>query len=94
MATNFAWNAEKDDWLVEQREISFREVADAIGEGHAVALLPHHNQQRYPGQRIYYVEVRRYIYMVPFVTEPDGTRFLKTIIPSSEATRYYLGGRR
>ena len=58
-----------------------------------MAQLPHHNQARYPGQRIYYVEVRSYIYMVPFVTEPDGTRFLKTIIPSSEATRYYLGRR-
>ena len=80
--------------MVEHRGISFQEVADAIEEGRAVALLPHHNQQRYPGQRVYYVNVRRYIYMVPFVTEPDGTRFLKTIIPSSEATGYYLGGRR
>ena len=29
------------------------------------------------------------IHLVPFVTETDGTRFLKTIIPSRKATRDY-----
>ena len=93
MTTNFAWNAAKDRILREKRRISFQEVADAIEEGRVVDLLPHHNQERYPGQQTYYVEVRRYIYMVPFVTEPDGTEFLKTVIPSGRATRRYLGRR-
>ena len=36
---------------------------------------------------IYVVEADEYMYLVPFVTETDGTRFLKTIIPSRKATR-------
>ena len=94
MATNYDWNPEKDDILKTERGITFQEVADAIERGEAVALVPHHNQDRYPGQEIYYVRVKEYIYMVPFVTEGDGTRFLKTIFPSRKATRDYLGGDR
>ena len=41
---------------------------------------------------MYVVDIDRYLYLVPFVTAADGTRFLKTIIPSRKATRDY--GRR
>ncbi len=54
-----------------------------------VVVLKHPNQDRYPGQMIYVVESDEYIYLVPFVTQTDGTRFLKTIIPSRKATRDY-----
>ena len=52
-------------------------------------VLEHPNQERYPGQQIYVVEIDEYIHLVPFVTQTDGTRFLKTIIPSRKATREY-----
>ncbi len=45
-------------------------------------MLEHPDQGRYPGRMIYVVDIERYIYLVPFVTAGDGTRFLKTIIPS------------
>ena len=38
---------------------------------------------------IYVVDIEQYLHLVPFVTEPDGTRFLKTIIPSRKAMREY-----
>ena len=41
---------------------------------------------------VHVVEVGNYPYLVPFVLESDGTRFLKMIIPSRKATRDY--GRR
>ena len=52
-------------------------------------MLEHPNQDRYPGQLIYVVDIDEYIYLVPFVMQADGTRFLKTIIPSRKATRDY-----
>lgn len=52
----------------------------------------HPNQERYPGQMIYVVDIDNYLYLVPFVTEPDGTIFLKTIIPSRKAMSWH--GRR
>ncbi len=93
MATDFAWDPEKDRILREKRRISFPRVARAIRQGSVVDVVPHHNQDRYPGQEIYYVEIDKYVYAVPFVTEPDGTEFLKTVIPSRKATRDYLGRR-
>ena len=55
-------------------------------------VLDHPNQQKYPGQSIYVVDVDRYIYLVPFVYSNDGDRSLKTIIPSRKATRDYQEG--
>jgi len=49
------------------------------------------NQQQYPGQRIFIVDVEGYACLVPFV-ENDEVIFLKTVIPSRKMTRQYLGG--
>lgn len=49
----------------------------------------HPNQERYPGPMIYGVEADEYSHLVPFIMQTDGTRFLKTIIPSRKATKTY-----
>ena len=90
MDISFDWSLEKDQELIEQRGISFESVVSAIEQGGLVDVLEHPNQTRYPGQLIYVVEIDQYIHLVPFVTQADGTRFLKTIIPSRKATRDYL----
>ena len=38
---------------------------------------------------IYVVEADEYIHLVPFIMQTDGTRFLKTTIPSRKATKTY-----
>jgi hypothetical protein len=53
--------------------------------------IEHPNQQQYPGQKIFIVNVEGYAYLVPFV-EDDEMIFLKTIIPSRKMTKEYLGG--
>ena len=92
METRFDWSAEKNRQLTEQRGISFEGVLSAMEQDGLVDVLEHPNQNRYAGQLIYVVEIDNYLYLVPFVTQPDGTRFLKTIIPSRRAMRDY--GRR
>ena len=89
MAASFDWNPEKDRQLAKQRGISVERVLSAIERGGLVDVLDHPNQERYPGQWIYMVDIERYLYLVPFVTTADGTRFLQTIIPSRKATRDY-----
>ena len=64
----------------------------AIERGGLLDVLVHPNQDRYPGQLIYVVEIDDYIYLVPVVKQEDGSRFMKTIIPSRKATRNYRGG--
>lgn len=43
----------------------------------------------YPGQKIYYVIIDNYIYLVPHVVEKNYI-FLKTIFPSRKATQLFL----
>lgn len=89
MESDFDWNEDKNQLLVEQRGISFERVISAIERGGLVEVLEHPNQERYRGQMIYVVDIEQYLYLVPFVTRSDGSRFLKTIIPSRKATRDY-----
>ncbi len=92
MQLSFVWSGEKNQLLIERRGISFESVVGAIEQGGLVDVLEHKNQDRYPGQRIYAVEILGYIYLVPYVMQDDGTHFLKTIIPSRKATRDYRRG--
>lgn len=92
MDVGFDWSTEKNQQLMERRGISFERVVSAIERDGLLDVLEHPDQTRYPGQMIYVVEIDEYVSLVPFVTQADGTRFLKTIIPSRKATRDY--GRR
>ena len=85
------WNEEKNRKLKEERKVSFEEVLFKIERGDILDLLEHHNPQRYPGQKIFVIEINNYAYLVPFV-ETEEEIFLKTIIPSRKATRKYLKG--
>ena len=52
-------------------------------------IVIHPNRTKYPGQQIFIVSCDGYVYLLPFVEEDDHY-FLKTIIPSRNATREYL----
>ena len=89
MIPRFDWSTEKNQRLIKQRGISFESIVSAMEQGGLLDVLEHPNQNRYPGQLIYVVESDEYIHLVPFVLRADGTRFLKTIIPSRKATNAY-----
>jgi len=84
------WNAEKNQFLMEIRGVSFDLIAPLIREGDILDVYENPNQERYPGQQIFVVRIDDYAYLVPFI-EQGGNVFLKTIIPSRKATRKYLG---
>ena len=85
----FRWDPEKNEYLKDERGISFEEIVLAVEEGGLKDVLVHPNQRRYPGQLVLVVSCRDYAYLVPSVEE-DAYYFLKTIIPSRKATRDYL----
>ena len=86
---DFDWSPEKNAQLVQQRGVSFEQVVSAIEQSGLLDVLEHPNQDRYPGQRIYVVDIDGYVHLVPFVLDQGGVRFLKTVIPSRKATRDY-----
>ena len=85
----YSWNNDKNEKLKKERNISFEDVIYYIENEKLRAILKHKNQERYPGQKIYVVEVNNYVYLIPFV-ETEKEIFLKTIIPSRKATKKYL----
>lgn len=91
LVKTFTWNPDKNRLLREVRGIGFEEVVFHVEKGDVLDVIEHTNQERYPGQRMYVVDVEGYAHLVPFV-ENDEEVFLKTIIPSRKATRDYLGG--
>lgn len=80
------WNDEKDSWLQRSRGVTFERIAPLIIRGDILDVYDHPNQERYPGQQFFVIQVDDYVYLVPFV-ERDGQLFLKTIIPSRKAKR-------
>ncbi len=86
----YRWNKEKNEILKGQRKISFEAIVYAITKGELIKVFDHPNQEKYPNQKIYAVNINDYIYLVPFVKEENDVVFLKTIIPSRKATKQYL----
>jgi len=84
-----SWNNDKNEKLKQERGISFEDVIYYIEHDKLLVILEHNKQEKYPGQRIYILEINKYVYLVPFVETENGI-FLKTIIPSRKATKKYL----
>ena len=72
-----------------ERGISFEVIALAIEADGLLDELRHPNAGKYPNQSVLVVALDGYVYLVPYVEEPDYF-FLKTVIPSRKATRDYL----
>lgn len=65
--------------------LSFETVIVHLGRGDLWRTAEHPNQAAYPGQRLFFVLVNHYIYIVPY--EISASVFwLITIIPSRRAT--------
>lgn len=86
----FDWNEDKNEKLKKERGISFEDVVLTIANGGLVETRLHPNQSKYPGQKLFFINLNNYIYTVPYVE--DGNKiFLKTVYPDRIATKIYLG---
>ena len=82
----YDWNPKKNDWLKEERGISFEKIIFHLSQGDIWKTANHSDQTKYLGQKIYFVVIDEYIYMVPHIIEKEYI-YLKTIIPSRKSTR-------
>jgi uncharacterized DUF497 family protein len=85
----YEWNPEKNEWLKKERSISFEQIIFHLSLGDVWKISEHPDQVTYPGQKIYFILVDGYVYLVPHVIEHEYI-FLKTIIPSRKATKMYF----
>lgn len=83
------WDQKKNEKLKVERGISFEELISAIVEGQNIWKTDHPNQKKYPGQKIYVIQIGDYAFVVPYL-ENEEKVFLKTIFPSRKYTKKYI----
>jgi uncharacterized DUF497 family protein len=88
LSMKYEWDPQKNEWLKKERNISFEKIVFHLSQGNVWRVADHPDQESYPGQRVYFVVVEHYIYLVPHLVENDYV-FLKSIIPSRKATKVY-----
>jgi len=82
------WDKEKNELLKRTRNVCFEDVENAIMSDNILDIIPHHNPQAYPNQKLMIVYMKNYTYYVPFVLNDDEL-FLKNIIPSRKYHKIY-----
>lgn len=84
------WNSTKNQQIIAERGISFEDVVFYIQQGQLLDDIQHPNSEKYPGQRVFVINIDGYAHLVPYI-EDRKEIFLKTVIPSRKATKQYLG---
>lgn len=86
----FRYNLDKNALLLKNRGIGFDQIIEEITNGNLLKITLHHNQKLYPNQKIFHVKCLEKVYLVPYITEENGSIFLKTLYPSRKATKELL----
>ncbi len=87
----FEWSEEKNAWLKKYRGVTFEAVQTVLQEeGGLLDIHEHPNKTKYPHQRRLVIRIDDYVYLVPCVPKGNDVWFLKTIIPSRQATKRYI----
>lgn len=86
----YKYSDEKNKKLIKERNISFEEVIAALNNDQLLDVIAQPNQDKYPNQEIYIVQMNDYVYLIPFREIDAETVFLKTIFPSRKAKKIYL----
>jgi hypothetical protein len=84
------WDQSKNEWLQRTRGIAFEEIVMRLSTDELLDIVDHPNLNRYPGQKVFVVQVGDRVVAIPFV-EDEETVFLKTIIPSRKMKKLYKG---
>jgi hypothetical protein len=88
---DFVFDPAKNELLKRERSISFEQIISLIESGKLIQVLQHPDENRYPNQLLFEVDVDGYVYVVPGVRE-GNTVLLKTIFPSRKATKQIRKG--
>jgi hypothetical protein len=83
---DYAFDPEKNAWLIRERGIGFEQIIALIEAGKLIRVLEDPNKAKYPDQMLYEVDVDGYVHVVP-VIRTGTTLILKTIYPSRKATK-------
>ncbi len=75
----YQWSEDKNIHLQKTRGISFEEIVAALDEGRLLGHIDHPTKLH---QKIFIIEIKGYPWDIPYVRQPDGSKFLKTAFPN------------
>jgi len=84
----FEWDEEKNKLLKLKRGVDFEEIIFAIENGQVIDVIENPSCN-HKNQFCYVVNIRDYIYLVPFVIGKNNIYFLKTIFQSRKHNKRY-----
>jgi len=82
----FDWDEEKNQWLIDNRGISFEFIKECIENDCVIGNIPNHSLCEH--QKVLLILIEDYIYEIPYV-EDDKKIFLKTAYPSHKETERF-----
>ncbi len=82
------WDEEKNKKLILERDISFEEISEIILNENYIDILENKSRDE---QKIFIIEMKKYIYVVPFVIDKNENIILKTAYPSRSFNKLYGG---
>jgi uncharacterized DUF497 family protein len=80
------WDDEKNSKLIAERNISFDEIAEIILNEEYLDILENPNRD---DQMVFIIQLRGYIYVVPFLIDENENIILKTAYPSRKFNKIY-----
>ncbi|MCH7730213.1 toxin [Patescibacteria group bacterium] len=85
------YSEEKNLILKETRGVDFEDVVDSLEKGKILDNINHFNKKKYPNQKIFIVEIKKYAYAIPYVIDKKRkVIFLKTVYPNRVLKEKYL----
>lgn len=90
MEYSINFNEEKNQLLKASRNVCFDDVVEALEQNRLVGNIKHFKSNKYPNQFLFLLDVKGYIYVVPYVKNIKKRElYLKTIYPSRKFTKMY-----
>ena len=80
------WDEEKNKKLISERNISFDEIAEIILHDEYLEILENPKRN---DQMIFIVQLKEYVYAVPFLIDENENIILKTAYPSRKFNKKY-----
>lgn len=80
------WDKDKNKKLIKERNISFDEISQLIQNEDYIDILENPNRKN---QFIFIINIKNYIYSVPFIFNENDNIILKTAYPSRKFNEIY-----
>jgi len=68
---DFDFSADKNKKLLADRGIGFEQVIHELKANKELDIVKHPNKDKYPDQKVFIVEIEKYVYAVPFIQKGD-----------------------